>query len=147
MAIPLDMAGRVTETVRPRYFARSAGPDESCKQDIRRGVHHRKRGGGQTTTRCHGPCPHVRSCCSSSSRKNTWGATSCYVTDNADLIFLRNGLSLLMPKLAKCIKNLSSFADEHRSLLTRLHTRTTSAANNGRQESLSLDTRLADGSP
>jgi adenylosuccinate lyase len=47
-----------------------------------------------------------------------WGATSCYVTDNADLTFLRDGLSLLMPKLAKCIKKLSSFADEHRSLPT-----------------------------
>lgn len=47
-----------------------------------------------------------------------WGATSCYVTDNADLIFLRDGLSLLLPKLAKCIKKLSSFADEHRSLPT-----------------------------
>jgi adenylosuccinate lyase len=35
-----------------------------------------------------------------------WGATSCYCTDNADLIFLRDGLSILLPKLAKCIQNL-----------------------------------------
>lgn len=38
------------------------------------------------------------------------GATSCYVTDNADLIFLRGGLDLLLPKLAVVIKHLSDFA-------------------------------------
>ena len=47
-----------------------------------------------------------------------WGATSCYVTDNADLIFMRDGLSILLPKLAKCIKKLSSFAEENKSLAT-----------------------------
>lgn len=44
------------------------------------------------------------------------GATSCYVTDNADLIFLRDGLSLLLPKLAKCIRKLSDFAVEYKAL-------------------------------
>jgi adenylosuccinate lyase len=53
-----------------------------------------------------------------------WGATSCYVTDNADLIFWRDGLSLLLPKLTKYIKKLSSFADEHRSLPTLGYTHT-----------------------
>lgn len=45
-----------------------------------------------------------------------WGATSCYVTDNADLIFLRDGLNILLPKLAKCIQKLSEFAVEHKAL-------------------------------
>jgi len=45
-----------------------------------------------------------------------WGATSCYVTDNADLIFLRDGLSILLPKLAKVIRKLSDFADQYKDL-------------------------------
>ena len=45
-----------------------------------------------------------------------WGATSCYVTDNADLIFLRDGLGLLLPKVAICVKKLSDFALEHKGL-------------------------------
>ena len=47
-----------------------------------------------------------------------WGATSCYCTDNADLIFLRDGFSTLLPKLARCIQKLASFADEYKSLAT-----------------------------
>ncbi|RXK36395.1 adenylosuccinate lyase [Tremella mesenterica] len=46
------------------------------------------------------------------------GATSCYVTDNADLIFLRQGLSLLLPKLATVISRLTSFAQQYRDLPT-----------------------------
>lgn len=45
-----------------------------------------------------------------------WGATSCYVTDNADLIFLRDALNLLLPKLAAVIQRLAAFAMEHRGM-------------------------------
>ncbi|GHJ86578.1 hypothetical protein NliqN6_2980 [Naganishia liquefaciens] len=46
------------------------------------------------------------------------GATSCYVTDNADLIFLREGLDLLLPKLATVISRFTRFAETHRALPT-----------------------------
>ncbi|KAK6517786.1 adenylosuccinase ade13 [Arthrobotrys conoides] len=41
-----------------------------------------------------------------------YGATSCYCTDNADLIFLRKGFDILIPKLATLIDRLSKFAVE-----------------------------------
>lgn len=46
------------------------------------------------------------------------GATSCFVTDNADLIFLRRGLDLLLPKLASVIDRLSQFAYKYKDLPT-----------------------------
>ncbi|PPR01193.1 hypothetical protein CVT26_016074 [Gymnopilus dilepis] len=46
------------------------------------------------------------------------GATSCYVTDNADLIFLREGLGYLIRSLAVLISRLSSFAAQYRDLPT-----------------------------
>ncbi|KAH6904407.1 adenylosuccinate lyase [Coprinopsis sp. MPI-PUGE-AT-0042] len=46
------------------------------------------------------------------------GATSCYVTDNADLIFLRQGLTLLIKSLSILISRLSTFASEYASLPT-----------------------------
>ncbi|KAL9113517.1 MAG: hypothetical protein Q9227_002254 [Pyrenula ochraceoflavens] len=45
-----------------------------------------------------------------------WGATSCYVTDNAELILLRDGLDLLLPKLATCVQKLSDFAQQWKDL-------------------------------
>ncbi|KAL5328289.1 hypothetical protein ACEPPN_001787 [Leptodophora sp. 'Broadleaf-Isolate-01'] len=39
-----------------------------------------------------------------------WGATS--FTDNADLIFLRNGLDIILPKLAVVVNRLAKFAVE-----------------------------------
>lgn len=39
-----------------------------------------------------------------------YGATSCFVTDNAELILVREALDLLINKLAKVIYNLSAFA-------------------------------------
>ncbi|KAG8738980.1 adenylosuccinase ade13 [Ceratobasidium sp. 414] len=46
------------------------------------------------------------------------GATSCYVTDNADLILLRDGCDILLGRLAVVIDRLANFAKEHRALPT-----------------------------
>jgi adenylosuccinate lyase len=46
------------------------------------------------------------------------GATSCYVTDNADLIIMRDGLDMLTVKLARVIDRLASFAKKYRALPT-----------------------------
>lgn len=46
------------------------------------------------------------------------GATSCYVTDNTDIIQMRQGLHLLNDKLAQVIKQLADFAKTHASLPT-----------------------------
>ena len=44
------------------------------------------------------------------------GATSCYVTDNTDLILMRRGLELLRSKLVATIDRLARFAAEYRDL-------------------------------
>ena len=44
------------------------------------------------------------------------GATSCYVTDNTDLILIRDSLQLVIRRLAKTILTLSEFASQHRKL-------------------------------
>lgn len=42
------------------------------------------------------------------------GATSCYLTDCADQIFLRDGLQMLITKLARGIKQLAIFSMKHK---------------------------------
>lgn len=42
------------------------------------------------------------------------GATSCFVGDNTDLIILRDGLRLLLPKIARVMENLRQFALKYR---------------------------------
>lgn len=44
------------------------------------------------------------------------GATSCFVTDNADLIFLRDAYDVIIPKLVNVIDRLSKFALEYKDL-------------------------------
>jgi len=44
------------------------------------------------------------------------GATSCFVTDNADLVILREALDLLLSPLASTIDHLARFARQHRAL-------------------------------
>lgn len=47
-----------------------------------------------------------------------WGATSCFVTDNADLIAMRGALDLLLPKLAGVVHRLARFAERWADLPT-----------------------------
>ncbi len=46
------------------------------------------------------------------------GATSCYVTDNGDLILYRDALRHLREELLGVLKHLASFAEEYRALPT-----------------------------
>ena len=46
------------------------------------------------------------------------GATSCYVTDNADLILYRDGLRYLRGELLKVIANLAAFAEKYKATPT-----------------------------
>lgn len=46
------------------------------------------------------------------------GATSCFVTDNADLILMRRGLDLLLSRLRETIEGLADFARRFRAMPT-----------------------------
>lgn len=46
------------------------------------------------------------------------GATSCYVTDNADIILYRDGLRFLRGELLKTVANLAQFADRYKAMPT-----------------------------
>ncbi len=46
------------------------------------------------------------------------GATSCYVTDNADLVIYRDGLRYLRRELLSVVKNLAVFAEKYKALPT-----------------------------
>lgn len=46
------------------------------------------------------------------------GATSCYVTDNADLVIYRDGLRYLRNELLKVIANLADFAEKYKAMPT-----------------------------
>jgi adenylosuccinate lyase len=54
-------------------------------------------------------CPEARSVIH-------WGATSCFVTDNTDLILLREALGMIRDRLAAVIDRLASFAHQYRDL-------------------------------
>ena len=46
------------------------------------------------------------------------GATSCYVTDNADIVLYRDGLKYLRGELLKVVANLSRFAETYKATPT-----------------------------
>ena len=46
------------------------------------------------------------------------GATSCYVTDNADIVIYRDGLKYLRGELLKVIANLAEFAERYKAMPT-----------------------------
>jgi len=55
-------------------------------------------------------------CCPTAAPIIHLGATSCFVGDNTDLIVLRDGIGLLLPKIARCTQRLAVFAEEYRSM-------------------------------
>lgn len=54
--------------------------------------------------------------CPSARKIIHWGATSCYVTDNADLILMREALELIHGRLVAVIAALADFARRYRDL-------------------------------
>ncbi len=46
------------------------------------------------------------------------GATSCFITDNADLILLRQAMELVVGQLVRVMGNLADFAKEHKDTAT-----------------------------
>lgn len=46
------------------------------------------------------------------------GATSCYVTDNSEVLQMRAALDVLIPAVWGVVKNLADFADEYKELAT-----------------------------
>ncbi|KJZ73280.1 hypothetical protein HIM_07284 [Hirsutella minnesotensis 3608] len=65
-------------------------------------------------TSCYGRSPSY-----ASSLTRPWMSTDLLsVTDNADLIFLRDAIDLLLPKLARVIHSLSKFACKYKDLPT-----------------------------
>lgn len=55
------------------------------------------------------------------------GATSCYVTDNADMILIRDAFAVVRAKLVTVIRNLAAFAEENKSLPCLAYTHLQSA--------------------
>ncbi|KAK3520303.1 hypothetical protein QTP70_020373 [Hemibagrus guttatus] len=69
----------------------------------------------------HDVMAHVHTfayCCPNAAPIIHLGATSCYVGDNTDLIMLRDGFDILLPKLARVIHRLANFAEEYADLPT-----------------------------
>ncbi|XP_030402785.1 adenylosuccinate lyase isoform X2 [Gopherus evgoodei] len=69
----------------------------------------------------HDVMAHVHTfahCCPKAAAIIHLGATSCYVGDNTDLIVLRDGFNLLLPKLATVISRLADFAEQYADLPT-----------------------------
>lgn len=44
------------------------------------------------------------------------GATSCYVTDNTDILIIRGGLNIVKRKVLRVIENLADFADKYKDV-------------------------------
>ncbi len=73
------------------------------------------------------------------------GATSCYVTDNADVLILKQGLEIIRKKMVKVLENLAAFAKKYRDLPTLGYTHLQPAQPDRRQARHALDAGSADG--
>lgn len=50
------------------------------------------------------------------------GATSCFVTDNSEVLQMRAALDVLIPQIWGCVQNLANFADEYKDMATLAYT-------------------------
>jgi len=87
-------ADEITET----DFERAAQYERELRHDVMAHVH------------------AYRDRCPSAGRIIHLGATSCYVTDNTDLILMREGLEILRGRLVTVIDSLATFAARNRDL-------------------------------
>ena len=74
------------------------------------------------------------------------GATSCYVTDNADLVIYRDGLRYLREELRKVIANLADFARKYKATPTLgyTHYQPAQLVTIGKRETLWMQDFLSD---
>jgi adenylosuccinate lyase len=86
-------------------FARVAAFEEKVRHDVMAHIHHFGEVAGADAAKVI----HL-------------GATSCYVTDNAELVMIRDGLELVMDRLFTAIDRLAEFAGQHRALATLAYT-------------------------
>jgi adenylosuccinate lyase len=73
----------------------------------------------------HDVMAHIRALAEVAPAAGPWlhlGATSCYVTDNADVILLRDATDLVLARASGVVAALASFASTHRALPCLGHT-------------------------
>ena len=73
----------------------------------------------------HDVMAHLRALAEAAPAAGPWlhlGATSCYVTDNADLVLLREAGGLVVARAAAVVRALACFARAHRDLACLGHT-------------------------
>ena len=67
----------------------------------------------------HDVMAHVHTyakCCPQAAPVIHLGATSCYVTDNSDLMIITEAFDIVIKKLARCISRLNSFCLKYKDL-------------------------------
>lgn len=86
-------------------FARVAELERDLRHDVMAHVHHYGEQAGEDASKII----HL-------------GATSCFVTDNAELVMIRDGLDLLVDRVYAVLTQLKQFAVEHKSVPTLAYT-------------------------
>ena len=98
LAVSAEQIAELREAVDDIDFALAAKYEREFRHDVMAHVH------------------AFGACCPKAAGIIHLGATSCYVTDNTDLILFRESLTLLRDRLVVVIDRLAEFAQKHRAL-------------------------------